>query len=250
MTDRRAAGDFQAMISWSVETWGGHPDLSFFLDSWHSEFVAKPGQTQPPRNWQRWSKPELDKIIEAIRTIDFDDPKGIELGLDYLKLAVREMPTIPLMSYNVFTVMDETYWTGYPERRRGAVHRSGAELGQHALHDGEAEAEIADRPRVISYLGYLLRRLGQFVLVVFIGINISFFITHATPIDPVEQTIAAGDQLRQHQPGGDRANAPVAARALRHCRVAWLQQYAAFWRRVPSAISVRRCRRFPRRSRC
>ena len=37
-----------------------------------------------------------------------------------------------------------------------------------------------------SYAAYLLRRLGQFVLVVFIGINISFVITHATPIDPVE----------------------------------------------------------------
>ena len=24
------------------------------------------------------------------------------------------MPVIPLMSYNVFTMMDETYWTGYP----------------------------------------------------------------------------------------------------------------------------------------
>jgi peptide/nickel transport system substrate-binding protein len=24
------------------------------------------------------------------------------------------MPIIPLMSYNVFTVMDDTYWTGYP----------------------------------------------------------------------------------------------------------------------------------------
>ena len=24
------------------------------------------------------------------------------------------MPIIPLMAYNVFTVMDETYWTGYP----------------------------------------------------------------------------------------------------------------------------------------
>jgi peptide/nickel transport system substrate-binding protein len=114
MLDRRAAGDFEALISWSVETWGGHPDLSFFLDSWHSQFVAQPGNPQPPRNWQRWSNPELDKIIEQIRTIDFDDPKGIEFGLDYLKLAVREMPTIPLMSYNVFTVMDETYWTGYP----------------------------------------------------------------------------------------------------------------------------------------
>jgi peptide/nickel transport system substrate-binding protein len=114
MLDRRAAGDFEVVISWSVETWGGHPDLSFFLDSWHSQFVAQPGQPQPPRDWQRWSSPELDKIIEQIRTIGFDDPKGIELGLDYLKLAVREMPTIPLMSYNVFTVMDETYWTGYP----------------------------------------------------------------------------------------------------------------------------------------
>ena len=101
-------------MTWSVETWGGHPDLSFFLDSWHSQFVAEPGQVQPPRNWQRWSNPELDKIIEEIRKIDFDDPRGVELGKDYIKLAVREMPTIPLMSYNVFTVMDETYWTGYP----------------------------------------------------------------------------------------------------------------------------------------
>ena len=115
MNDRRSAGDFDAMISWSVETWGGHPDLSFFLDSWHSEFIAKPGQTQPPRNWQRWSNPDLDKIIEQIRTVGFDDPKGVQLGLDYLKLVAREMPTIPLMAYNVFTVMDSTYWTGYPD---------------------------------------------------------------------------------------------------------------------------------------
>ena len=46
MNDRRGAGDFEAMIAWSVETWGGHPDLSYFLDSWHSQFVAKPGETQ------------------------------------------------------------------------------------------------------------------------------------------------------------------------------------------------------------
>ncbi len=112
--DRRAAGDFEAIISWSVETWGGHPDLSYFLDSWHSQFVAEPGKPQPARNWQRWANPELDKIIEQIRTIGFDDPKGVELGREYAKLVAREMPSIPLMSYNVFTVMDETYWTGYP----------------------------------------------------------------------------------------------------------------------------------------
>ncbi len=111
---QRNSGDYEAIMTWSVETWGGHPDLSFFLDSWHSQFVAKAGTPQPPRNWQRWSSPELDKIIEQVRAVGFDDPKGVELGQEFVKLTVREMPTIPLMAYNVFTVMDETYWTGYP----------------------------------------------------------------------------------------------------------------------------------------
>ena len=111
---RVESGDFEAAIAWSVETWGGHPDLSFFLDSWHSEFLKPAGQRQPPRNRQRWSNPELDKIVEQIRAIGFDDPKGVELGQEYIKLAVQEMPQIPLMSYNVFTCMDTTYWTGYP----------------------------------------------------------------------------------------------------------------------------------------
>jgi len=114
LVTRRSAGDFDTIISWSVETWGGHQDLSYFLDSWHSQFIAQPGSPQPPRNWQRWPNPELDKIIEDIRKVGFDDPKSLELGREYVKLAVREMPTIPLMSYNVFTVMDTTYWTGYP----------------------------------------------------------------------------------------------------------------------------------------
>ncbi len=111
---RRNGGDFEVVISWSVETWGGHPDLSFFLDSWHSEFVKPAGEVQTPRNWSRWSNPELDTIIEQIRGTAFDDPKGVELGQEFAKLAVQEMPIIPLMSYNVFTMMDETYWTGYP----------------------------------------------------------------------------------------------------------------------------------------
>jgi peptide/nickel transport system substrate-binding protein len=114
LNTRRAAGDFDAFIGWSVETWGGHQDLSFFMDSWHSQFIAPPGQVQPLRNWQRWSNKELDKLIEETRTIAFDSPRGIEIGKEYIKLATREMPIIPLMAYNVFTSMDTTYWTGFP----------------------------------------------------------------------------------------------------------------------------------------
>jgi peptide/nickel transport system substrate-binding protein len=115
MLDRRNAGDFDTFLGWSVETYGGHPDLAFFLDSWHSQFVAKPGQIQSPRNWQRWSNAELDAIIEAIRKTPIEDKRTVEFGRDYAKLIVREMPVIPLMAYNVFTSMDETYWTGFPD---------------------------------------------------------------------------------------------------------------------------------------
>ncbi|MCB1970041.1 MAG: ABC transporter substrate-binding protein [Geminicoccaceae bacterium] len=114
LTTRRNTGDFEAIISWSVETFGGIPDLAFFLDSWHSDFIAKQGTPQPPRNWQRWQNPELDRIIEDMRKVAFDDPRSLELGREYVKLMVKEMPIIPLMSYNVFTVTDTEYWTGYP----------------------------------------------------------------------------------------------------------------------------------------
>ena len=42
-----------------------------------------------------------------------------------------------------------------------------------------------------NYGLYVVRRLFQFALVVFIGISLTFFITHLTPIDPVEQMIAS-----------------------------------------------------------
>ena len=51
-----------------------------------------------------------------------------------------------------------------------------------------------------SYPLYLLRRLGQFVLVVFIGMNIAFFVTHSTPIDPVEQTVASATAFGSTSP--------------------------------------------------
>ena len=107
-------GDFDAEFGWTIETWGGHPDLFFFLESWHSALYKPTGENAVGRNRMRWQNPELDKIIEAIQKIDFDDPKGIELGQDFIKLAVQEMPITPIMSYNVFSVCDETYWEGIP----------------------------------------------------------------------------------------------------------------------------------------
>src|SRR6185503_5414009 len=51
-----------------------------------------------------------------------------------------------------------------------------------------------------AYAIYALKRLIQFALVVFIGINLTYLITHATPIDPVEQTIAAATAFGSTSP--------------------------------------------------
>ncbi len=108
-------GTYEAATAWSIETWGGNPDLSFFLDSWHSQFLAKPGEVQTARNWQRWSNPDLDKIIETVRKTDFNDhDANVALGIQFLKLMIDEMPVIPIMSFNVFTAYDQRHWTGFP----------------------------------------------------------------------------------------------------------------------------------------
>lgn len=107
-------GEYDAFLMWNIETWGGHPDLFWFLESWHSKLYRPSGEPVVFKNTMRWKHPELDPIIEAIQELDFDDPKCIELGQEFIKLATREQPTIPIMSYNVFSVCDETYWEGFP----------------------------------------------------------------------------------------------------------------------------------------
>ena len=109
-----SSGEYSANLAWTIETWGGDPDLFFFLQSWHSKFYIPSGEPAAGSNSMRWQDPELDKIIENIQQISFDDPKGVEYGLDFCKLAAQEMPITPLMAYNVFTTCDTTYFTGYP----------------------------------------------------------------------------------------------------------------------------------------
>ena len=82
-----------------------------------------------------------------------------------------------------------------------------------------------------SYAQYFLRRLGQFVLVVFIGINISFVITHATPIDPVEQTISATTAFGSTSPEAI-AMMRQALRELYGLQGSVWQQYLVFWKRM------------------
>ena len=112
-------GDFETAIYWSIETWGGHPDLSFFLDSYHSQFIKPLGENQPPRNIQRWQDPKLDALIERNRSVAFDSPKVGKSDRTFSSSRSRTCRMIPLMAYNKFAPFDTTYWTNYPRVDNG-----------------------------------------------------------------------------------------------------------------------------------
>ena len=67
----------------------------------------------------RWQNPELDRIIEEIRTVDFNDlERNVELGNEFVRLHLQDMPNIPVMSFNVFVGDVGALLDGLSERRR------------------------------------------------------------------------------------------------------------------------------------
>ncbi len=82
-----------------------------------------------------------------------------------------------------------------------------------------------------SYRLYALKRLGQFVLVVFVGISLTFFITHLTPIDPVEQMVSSMTAFGNASPQ-DVEMMRVALRELYGTGEPLLSQYVTYWQRM------------------
>jgi peptide/nickel transport system permease protein len=82
-----------------------------------------------------------------------------------------------------------------------------------------------------GYLTYLGKRLLQFALVVFIGINLAYVITHATPIDPVEQSISVATSFGTTAPDAIE-QMRQSLRELYGLQGSWWQQYTTFWARI------------------
>ncbi|MEF2073688.1 ABC transporter permease [Consotaella aegiceratis] len=82
-----------------------------------------------------------------------------------------------------------------------------------------------------NYLLFVLRRFGQFVLVVFLGITVTFIITHSTPIDPVEVTISAATAFGHSSPEAIELMRQSLTELYGLQGSAW-DQYVTFWGNV------------------
>ena len=82
-----------------------------------------------------------------------------------------------------------------------------------------------------GYLAYVAKRVGQFILVVLIGINLAYAITHATPIDPVEQSVAAATSFGNAAPEAIDQMRQSLRELYGLTGTPW-QQYLTFWHRI------------------
>jgi peptide/nickel transport system permease protein len=81
------------------------------------------------------------------------------------------------------------------------------------------------------YLLYVAKRLVQFILVVFIGISLTFFLTHLTPIDPVEQMVASITAFGATSPEAV-LQMREALRELYGIEGSLVGQYFSYWGRI------------------
>jgi peptide/nickel transport system permease protein len=82
-----------------------------------------------------------------------------------------------------------------------------------------------------NFLLHVLKRFGQFVLVIFIGINLTFLITHISPINPVEASVSAMTAFSSSQPEAV-ALMRQSLQELYGLQGTLFDQYIVFWKRI------------------
>ena len=108
-------GEFDVVKNWPAqEPWGAGPDLFRVLDFYNSAYI-KPLKTFTQGHPSRWSSKEMDAVIKKLRETDPSDYAAVvAVGIEGLKIAVKEMPGIPTFGYIGFVGWDQTYWTNWP----------------------------------------------------------------------------------------------------------------------------------------
>jgi peptide/nickel transport system permease protein len=100
--------------------------------------------------------------------------------------------------------------------------------GNPSTVDGAAEEETA-----LAFLrGYLIPRLIQYILVIFLGITAVFFIPRFLPNDPVVHTIAAIQARGATLDPGTMDEIVADLTEMYGLEGSMLQQYGAFWQRL------------------
>ncbi len=88
-------------------------DIYSQISGWANDLIEPIGTTGSGQG-TRWDNQEATDIIHELSETDPTDPRSVELGTEFIKLAIEDMVFIGFHSGVKLVPTNSTYWTGYP----------------------------------------------------------------------------------------------------------------------------------------
>ena len=94
-------------------TGGITKDIYSQINGWDNELIVPLGERGSGQG-SRWNNQEATDIIHELAKLSPDDEKSYELGLEFMKVAIKDMPFVGFHSGVKFVPTNSTYWENYP----------------------------------------------------------------------------------------------------------------------------------------
>lgn len=88
-------------------------DIYNQIMGWDNQYITPVGERTSGQG-TRWDNAEATAIIQEMAKLSPEDERSYELGLEFLKIAIQDMPFIGFHSGVKFVPTNSTYWTNYP----------------------------------------------------------------------------------------------------------------------------------------
>ncbi|MDF2473951.1 MAG: hypothetical protein K0R21_1733 [Anaerocolumna sp.] len=88
-------------------------DIYSQINGWDAELIVPIGERGAGQSG-RWNNAKATEIIHDLAKLSPDDPKAYELGIEFFKIAIEELPFIGFHSGIKFVPTNSTYWNNYP----------------------------------------------------------------------------------------------------------------------------------------
>jgi peptide/nickel transport system substrate-binding protein len=88
-------------------------DIYSQINGWDADLIVPLGERGAGQG-SRWNNAEATRLIHELAQLSPDDPKSYELGMEFFKVAIADMPFIGFHSGVKFVPTNSTHWTNYP----------------------------------------------------------------------------------------------------------------------------------------
>lgn len=109
-----ATGDFEIAGYWP--TGGITKDIYSQINGWDADLIVSLGERGAGQG-SRWNNTETTEIIHQLAKLSPEDEKSYELSIEFVKIAIEDMPFIGFHSGVKFVPTNSSIWENYPSAK-------------------------------------------------------------------------------------------------------------------------------------